>query len=71
VVFLTVQEDQDYMDAALAVGASGYAAKLRMSSDLVPAIREVLRGNTYVSRSIPLKSARPDTTAALKPTVSL
>lgn len=69
IVFLTVHED--YVDTALTLGASGYVAKLRMSSDLVPAIREVLLGNTYVSRSIALKSARPDTQSALKPPVSL
>jgi len=71
IVLLTVHEDQDYVDTALTLGASGYVAKLRMSSDLVPAIREVLLGNTYVSGSIALKSARPDTQSALKPPVSL
>ena len=52
VVFLTVHEDQDYVDAALAAGASGYVTKSHITSDLVPAIREALNGRTYVSKSI-------------------
>ena len=52
IVFLTVHEDQDYVDAALAAGASGYVTKSHIASDLVPAIREALNGRTYVSKSI-------------------
>ena len=52
VVFLTVHEDQDYVDAAMTAGASGYVTKLRITSDLVPAIREALSGHTYISKSI-------------------
>ena len=52
VVFLTVHEDQDYVDAALAAGASGFVTKLHLTSDLVPAIREALIGHTYISKSI-------------------
>ena len=52
VVFLTVHEDRDYVDAALAVGASGYVTKSHVTSDLVPAIREAIDGHTYVSKSI-------------------
>lgn len=52
VVFLTVHEDQDFIDAAFAVGASGYVAKSDVTSDLIPAILEVLRGRKYVSKSI-------------------
>jgi DNA-binding NarL/FixJ family response regulator len=51
-VFLTVHEDQDYVDAALAAGASGYVTKSQITSDLVPAIREALNGRTFVSKSI-------------------
>ena len=52
VVFLTVHEDQDYVDAAFAAGASGYVTKSHVTSDLVPAIREALIGHTYISKSI-------------------
>jgi DNA-binding NarL/FixJ family response regulator len=52
VVFLTVHEDQDFIDAAFAVGASGYVAKSDVTTDLIPAILKVLKGQTYVSKSI-------------------
>ena len=52
VVFLTVHEDQDYVYAAMAAGASVYVTKSRITSDLVPAIREALIGHTYISKSI-------------------
>jgi len=52
IVFLTVHDDQDYVDAAFAAGASGYVTKSRVMTDLVPAIREALSGQTYVSNSI-------------------
>jgi|SRR6516162_10459653 DNA-binding NarL/FixJ family response regulator len=49
IVFLTVHEDQDFVDAAFSAGASGYVVKSQVASDLVPAIREALDGRTYVS----------------------
>lgn len=52
VVFLTVHEDQDFLDAAFAVGASGYVAKSDVTTDLVSAICEVLAGRKYISRSL-------------------
>lgn len=52
VVFLTVHEDRDFVDAAFAVGASGYVVKSDVTTDLVPAIREVVAGGRYISKSI-------------------
>jgi DNA-binding NarL/FixJ family response regulator len=52
VVFLTVHEDQDFVDAAFGVGASGYVAKSDVTTDLLLSIRAVLEGRKYVSRSI-------------------
>ncbi len=49
IVFLTVHEDQDFVDAAFANGASGYVTKSHLTTDLVLAIREALHGGTYVS----------------------
>jgi DNA-binding NarL/FixJ family response regulator len=51
VVFLTVHEDQDFVAAALSAGASGYVTKSRVTTDLIPAIREVLKGHMYISQS--------------------
>jgi DNA-binding NarL/FixJ family response regulator len=52
IVFLSAHEDQDFVDAAFAVGARGYVAKSDIASDLVPAILQVLQGHTFVSKSI-------------------
>ena len=49
IVFLTIHEDQDYVAAAFAAGALGYVVKTRLSTDLVPAILEAIRGHSFVS----------------------
>ena len=51
IVFLTVHEDQDFVTAAFDAGASGYVTKLRLTIDLVPAIRQALLGHTFVSHT--------------------
>lgn len=51
VVFLTVQEDADCVEAACSMGAS-YVLKPRMYSDLLAAIKEALAGRLFFS--IPL-----------------
>lgn len=55
IVFLTVHDDPDFIEACLATGALGYVSKPRMALDLVPAIREALKGHTFVSPSGPGK----------------
>jgi DNA-binding NarL/FixJ family response regulator len=52
IVFLTVHEDQDFVEAAFAAGASGYVTKSHIASDLVPAIQEALIGHTDISKSL-------------------
>jgi DNA-binding NarL/FixJ family response regulator len=52
IVFLTVHEDPDFVAAALAAGASAYVTKEDVTTDLLPAIYEVLQGGTYISQSI-------------------
>ena len=54
VVFLTVHQDKDFVDAALSFGAFGYVTKSDVTTDLIPAIREVLQGHRYLSSSIRL-----------------
>jgi DNA-binding NarL/FixJ family response regulator len=54
IVFLTVHEDPDFVAAALSAGASAYVTKEDVTTDLLPAIYEVLQGGTYISQSIPL-----------------
>lgn len=52
VVFLTVQEDPDYVEAVFRYGAGAYVTKPRLNSDLVSAIETVLEGGTFVSPSL-------------------
>ena len=49
IVFLTGLEDQDYVEASLAAGASGFVFKCRAALDLSRAVREVLAGRVFVS----------------------
>lgn len=49
VVFLTVHSDSDFVRRCLSSGAFGYVVKSRMARDLVPAVREALVGNIFVS----------------------
>lgn len=52
IVFLTIHEDMDFVQAALKTGASGYVIKQQMITDLGPAIREALAGRIFISSSI-------------------
>ena len=49
IVFLTVHEDPDFLQAALETGALAYVVKSRVASDLSPAIRAALAGRLFVS----------------------
>jgi len=59
IVFLTVHEDPDFVQAALKTGASAYVLKRRMVSDLRFAIKEALGGRIFVSSSLSV-SGEPD-----------
>jgi DNA-binding NarL/FixJ family response regulator len=52
IVFLTVHQDPDSVQAALAAGAVGYVVKCRLASDLPLAVREALAGRSFTSPSI-------------------
>ena len=52
IIFLTIHEDPDFLAAAFKAGASGYVTKPRLCLDLILAIHEVLKGRTFVSKSI-------------------
>ena len=49
IVFLTIQQDEDYLSAALSLGARAYVIKSQMKADLLHAIEQALAGNTFVS----------------------
>lgn len=49
IVFLTVHQDTDILAAAKAAGGLAYVVKARLGTDLIPAIKEALRGRDFVS----------------------
>ena len=59
IVFLTVNEDSDFVRAAVKTGALGYVVKSRMATDLRLAINGAIRGQLFVSPSC-IFSADPD-----------
>jgi len=52
IIFLTVNADPDFVEAALSAGALGYVLKPALATDLVPAIWAAMKGNTYISPSM-------------------
>lgn len=49
VVFLTIQQDEEFVAAAFESGAKAYVLKSRMHWDLVHAIDQALAGEVFVS----------------------
>ena len=56
ILFLTVHQSIDYVEAALAAGASAYVIKSRLNSDLLPAVAAACSGGSFLS--YPLAVAR-------------
>ena len=52
IIFLTVYDDFDFMNAAMGAGGSAYVVKSRMSTDLIFAINAVLSDKIFVSASL-------------------
>jgi len=53
-VFLTVNSEPEFVEAALLAGALGYVLKQSLASDLVPAIWAAINGSTFISPSMQL-----------------
>jgi DNA-binding NarL/FixJ family response regulator len=49
VIFVTVHEDQEYIQAAFSAGASGYVLKSRLASDLVSVLQGAMQGQKFTS----------------------
>lgn len=49
VLFLTMYDDEDYLVEGMEVGASGYVLKDSPAQQLVAAMRDVMRGGSYLS----------------------
>jgi DNA-binding NarL/FixJ family response regulator len=54
VVFVTNLHDREFVQESLALGEVGFVVKDRLVADLLPAIRTVLAGHSFVSPSIVL-----------------
>jgi DNA-binding NarL/FixJ family response regulator len=52
VVFVTMHHDREYVEESLALGTVGFVVKDRLVADLLPAVREVLAGHSFVSPSV-------------------
>ena len=52
IVFLTVHADRDFVRAALEAGALGYVLKSELASDLLPCLREVVAGRSFISSAL-------------------
>jgi two component transcriptional regulator, LuxR family len=52
VLILTMHDDEGYLRHALKSGASGYVPKKAVDSELISAVRAVLRGEIYVHPSL-------------------
>ena len=52
VIFLTMHKDAMYAREVLDAGAAGFVLKHSASSELMTAIEEALKGNTYISPSV-------------------
>ena len=49
IVFLTVHDDAQLVDAAIQSGGTGYVLKTRLSTDLLRAVQEAHAGRSFVS----------------------
>jgi DNA-binding NarL/FixJ family response regulator len=52
IIFVTMQTDRAYIEAAFRAGASGYVLKQAASGDLLDGIHQVLHGRRYISPRI-------------------
>jgi DNA-binding NarL/FixJ family response regulator len=52
IIFLSVHEDADFLNAGLGAGGSAYVVKSRLSQDLLSAIRAVLSNKLFVSPNL-------------------
>jgi DNA-binding NarL/FixJ family response regulator len=49
IIFVSQESSPEFVQEALSLGASGFVTKTRVANDLVPAIKAVLSGGTFVS----------------------
>ena len=52
IVFVTNLRDREFVDGSLALGNVGFVVKDRLVADLLPAVRRVLAGESFVSPTV-------------------
>lgn len=52
VIFLTVNHDPEFIEAAMSAGALGYVLKQSLAAELIPAILAVMGGKIFISASL-------------------
>jgi DNA-binding NarL/FixJ family response regulator len=52
IVFVTNLHDREFVEGSLALGDVGFVIKDRLVADLLPAVRSVLAGQSFVSPSL-------------------
>jgi DNA-binding NarL/FixJ family response regulator len=52
IVFVTNMRDREFLQESLALGEVGFVVKDRLVADLLPAVRQVLAGQAFVSPSV-------------------
>jgi len=52
IVFVTNMKDREFVQESLALGDIGFVVKDRLVADLLPAVRQVLSGQAFVSPSV-------------------
>lgn len=50
IVFLTVHDDAQIVDAAMRSGGTGYVLKRRLSTELLKAVQDARAGRSFISR---------------------
>lgn len=67
VLFVSMHDEEVYAERALQVGGRGYVSKQETGAVLLTAIREVLKGNVYLSKKMHAKLLRKITTGYSEP----
>jgi DNA-binding NarL/FixJ family response regulator len=52
IVFLSIHEDREYVNAAIGAGGSAYVVKSRLNLDLLSALKAVLSNKLFVSANL-------------------
>lgn len=51
VIFVTVHDDEEFLEAAFSLGALGYVLKARIDTDLILAMQAALKGQRFASHT--------------------